>query len=85
MNNSNKNLLLPSQAREAKRINTQKLIFNHITYSYEKYRLFVEGVRFELTSPPYLRWRSTTELSSNVVLAIFTDCQYLSSSHIQNF
>ena len=52
MNNSNKNLLLPSQAREAKRINTQKLIFNHITYSYEKYRLFVEGVRFELTSPP---------------------------------
>ena len=29
MNNSNKNLLLPSQAREAKIINTQKLIFNH--------------------------------------------------------
>ena len=52
MNNSNQNLLLPSQVREAKRINTQKLIFNHITYSHEKYRLFVEGVRFELTSPP---------------------------------
>ena len=85
MNNSNQNLLLPSQAREAKRINTQKLIFNHITYSYEKYRLSVEGVRFELTSPPWLRWRSTTELSSNVVLTIFTDGQYLSSSHIQNF
>ena len=54
-------------------------------YSYEKYRIVVEGVRFELTSPPWLRWRYTTELSSNVVLAIFTDCQYLSSSHIQNF
>lgn len=59
MNNSNKNLLLPSQAREAKRINTQKLIFNHITYSYEKYRLSVEGVRLELTSPPCFRWYST--------------------------
>ena len=85
MNNSNQNLLLPSQAREAKRINTQKLIFNHITYSYEKYRLFVEGVRFELTSPPCSSGTLPTELSSNVVLAIFTDCQYLSSSHIQNF
>lgn len=59
MNNSNQNLLLPSQAREAKIINTQKLIFNHTTYSYEKYRLFVEGVRFELTSPPCFRWYST--------------------------
>ena len=58
MNAFNQNLLLPSQAREAKRINTQKLIFNHITYSYEKYRLFVEGVRFELTSPHRLLWYS---------------------------
>ena len=58
MNNSNQNLLLPSQAREAKRINTQKLIFNLITYSHEKYRLFVEGVRFELTSPHRLLWYS---------------------------
>ena len=55
MNNSNKNLLLPSQAREAKRINTQKLT---ITYSYEKYHLSVEGVRFELTSPHRLLWYS---------------------------
>ena len=58
MNNSKQNLLLPSQARESKRINTQKLIFNLITYSYEKYRLFVEGVRFELTSPHRLLWYS---------------------------
>lgn len=56
MNNSNKNLLLPSQAREAKIINTQKLT---ITYSYEKYHLSVEGVRFELTSPHCFRWYST--------------------------
>ena len=40
-------------------------MFNLLTL-YEKYRL-AEGVRFELISPPYLRWRSTTELSSNVI------------------
>lgn len=34
MNNSNQNLLLPSQAREAKIIKTQKLMFN-------PYNLFV--------------------------------------------
>ena len=35
MNNSNQNLLLPSQAREAKIINTQKLIM------FNPYNLFV--------------------------------------------
>ena len=39
--------------------------------------LLVEGVRFELTSPPYLRWRSTTELSSNVIRTAFTGGSYV--------
>lgn len=85
MNNSNQKLLLPSQAREARIIEHKTKCLTHIIYSYGKYRFIVEGARFELTSPPYLRWRSTTELSSNVVLTIFTDGQYLSSSHILNF
>ena len=59
MNNSNQNLLLPSQAREAKIIEHKTKCLTHIIYSYGKYRLIVEGARFELTSPPRFRWYST--------------------------
>lgn len=72
MNNFDQNLLLPSQARGAKQLTHKNKC---LTYN-EKYRL-AEGVRFELTSPPYLRWRSTTELSSNVIRTAFTGGSYV--------